>query len=236
MSSRSQAGSAARKLQAIRQDPRLQPPPPQIYPSGPGAAGVSPDSSVTIPPGSLPPLPSVRQGLFPNTSMERGVVELRRIAEALEKLTIPGSAGVVGWTIPIRIARVHPDAALPYRAHESDAGYDLAVCEPTRLLSGQDALLRTGLHFEIPDGWWAHVLPRGSTQLYVKTGVFDAGFRGELLIRVQNPTPLAYEIARGARIAQIVFHDVVNAEWEEVSEDQLSPSDRGEGAFGSSGE
>jgi dUTP pyrophosphatase len=65
-------------------------------------------------------------------------------------------------------------------------------------------------------------------------GLIDAGYRGELKVIVVNldPSEPIY-IRRGERIAQLVVQRVVAAELVEVED--LPPSERGYGGFGSTG-
>ena len=64
-------------------------------------------------------------------------------------------------------------------------------------------------------------------------GLIDAGYRGEVKVLLINHDRVAAAIARGDRIAQLVIQRVEPAELIEV--DELPPSDRGAGGFGSTG-
>ncbi len=64
-------------------------------------------------------------------------------------------------------------------------------------------------------------------------GLVDAGYRGELKVILINHGPEPIELARGERIAQLVVVPVAGQEFVEV--DELPPSPRGEGGFGSTG-
>lgn len=63
-------------------------------------------------------------------------------------------------------------------------------------------------------------------------GKIDSDYRGEVGVIVNNRDSRSFEIKAGTRIAQMTFHKVEEAEWEEVEE--LSETDR-EGGFGSTG-
>ena len=65
-------------------------------------------------------------------------------------------------------------------------------------------------------------------------GVFDAGYRGEILIVLINLGKNSYKIEKGQKIAQLIIQKVETAKIEVVnklSDDGL----RGEGNFGSTG-
>ena len=65
-------------------------------------------------------------------------------------------------------------------------------------------------------------------------GLIDSGYRGELKVLLVNLDPSEpFKITRGDRIAQLVIQRVEHCSFVEV--DELPPSERGEGGFGSSG-
>ena len=136
--------------------------------------------------------------------------------------------------------RLDPDAPLPERAHPGDAGFDLRSAVDVEVGPGERAMVPTGLAVAIPGGHAGLVLPRsGLASKHGLTianapGLIDAGYRGEVICTVVNldrTTPV--RISRGDRIAQLVVVAVpdLQAEWA----DELPPSTRGEGGFGSTG-
>ncbi|MGA1628266.1 MAG: dUTP diphosphatase, partial [Aquiluna sp.] len=64
-------------------------------------------------------------------------------------------------------------------------------------------------------------------------GTVDAGYRGEIMVTLLNTSSETFEVARGDRIAQILFQRVERADF--LAVEQLPESARGEGGFGSSG-
>jgi len=100
-------------------------------------------------------------------------------------------------------------------------------------------LVRTGLALAIPNGYEAQVRPRSG--LALRQGLtlpnapatIDSDYRGELLVALINLGSEPVTVARGTRIAQLVFHRVEEVELEEVAE--LPPTPRGAGGFGSTG-
>ena len=129
---------------------------------------------------------------------------------------------------------------LPTRHTAGSAGYDLASAEPDFVLQPLERrLARTGLALAIPAGFEAQVRPRSG--LALKHGVtlpntpatIDSDYRGELLIALVNLGTEPVTVARGTRIAQLVFQRVEEVELRTVGE--LPPSERGAGGFGSTG-
>ena len=132
-----------------------------------------------------------------------------------------------------------PDAGyVPAYAHEGDAGLDLRAVEDVTVPAAWTAMVRTGLHVEVPDGCVGLVFPRsglGSKGITLKNavGVVDSGYRGEVLAAVWNTTLEDFNIRKGDRICQMVVMPYLPCEVE-VS-DVLSDSERGCDGYGSTG-
>ena len=136
--------------------------------------------------------------------------------------------------------RLDAGVPLPAYARDDDAGLDLHAAHDVTLAPGGRALVRTGLALALPPGCAAFVVPRSGLALthgvsIVNTpGLIDAGYRGELKVLLVNHDPAAtVALKRGERIAQLVVQRVERAEL--VLVDELPPSERGTGGFGSTG-
>ena len=136
--------------------------------------------------------------------------------------------------------RLDPAAELPAQAHEGDAGLDLCSSIDVEVLPGERAMVPTGLSVAIPDGHAGLVLPRSGLAsrqgltLANAPGLIDSGYRGEVTCAVVNlDRDQAVKIRRGDRIAQLVVVALpqILPSWVE----DLPPSSRGEGGFGSTG-
>ncbi len=140
--------------------------------------------------------------------------------------------------LPFR--RLDPEAELPAPAHPGDAGLDLRSTIDVEVKPGERALVPTGVAVAIPEGHAGLVLPRSGLAakqgltLANAPGLIDAGYRGEVTCAVVNLDPdRAVQVRRGDRIAQLMIVAVPQVEpgWVE----DLPPSTRGEGGFGSTG-
>ncbi len=136
--------------------------------------------------------------------------------------------------------RLDPDMPLPERAHPGDAGFDLRSAIDVEVGPGERAMVPTGLSVAIPEGHAGLVLPRsGLASKHGLTmanapGLIDAGYRGEIICAVVNlDREHPVKIGRGDRIAQLVV--VAVPDLAPVWADELPPSGRGEGGFGSTG-
>ena len=148
-------------------------------------------------------------------------------------------------TVSITIQQAPHAAGLPLPAYQTAhaAGLDLtaAVADdaPLTLEPGRIALVPTGLHIALPEGFEAQVRPRsglaakhGVTVLNAP-GTIDADYRGEIGVLLINHGQAPFVIRRGERIAQLVIAKVEKALWQSV--DTLPDSARGTGGFGSTG-
>ncbi len=139
----------------------------------------------------------------------------------------------------IKIKKIHSDAITPKYAHQGDAGMDVYSVEDLILKSKERKLVKTGLSFELPEGYEIQVRPKSGLALnhgltILNTpGTLDSGYRGELCIILFNSSDKDYNIKKGEKIAQIVLKKFEFMEFEEVKE--LSDSARGQGGFGSTG-
>ncbi|MDP9066795.1 MAG: dUTP diphosphatase [Actinomycetota bacterium] len=140
----------------------------------------------------------------------------------------------------VLVKRLDPELALPAYARIGDAGMDLIAAESVTLKPGERAAIPTGIALALPEGYAGFVQPRSGRALNEGLGVanapglIDSGYRGEIKVIAINLNVTALiNVDRGEKIAQIVFQKVESAELEVV--DELPPSVRGEGGFGSTG-
>jgi dUTP pyrophosphatase len=146
-------------------------------------------------------------------------------------------------TVDVRIRRLPhaADLSLPSYATEGAAGADLcaAVDGEVVIAPGERTAVATGLVLEIPLGYEGQVRPRSG--LAIRRGVtvvnapgtIDSDYRGEVMVLLVNLGAEPVVIGRGDRIAQLVIAPVSRARF--TAADDLSPSDRGDGGFGSTG-
>jgi dUTP pyrophosphatase len=129
---------------------------------------------------------------------------------------------------------------LPVYAHPGDAGADLVSTEALVLEPGARATVGTGVSIALPDGYVAFVVPRSGLAMkhgitvVNSPGTVDAGYRGEIRVTLLNTdSALAYPVAVGDRIAQLIVMPVARARF--VPVETLPGSHRGDAGFGSTG-
>ena len=97
----------------------------------------------------------------------------------------------------------------------------------------------TGLAIAMPPGYECQIRPRSG--LALKHGItlpntpatIDSDYRGELKVILMNLGTESFEVTRGMRIAQMIVARVERVTFRPV--DELPPTTRGIGGFGSSG-
>ncbi|MCS7007654.1 MAG: dUTP diphosphatase [Thermoleophilia bacterium] len=141
--------------------------------------------------------------------------------------------------IDLVVRRLHPDAVLPAKAYEGDAGLDLASVEERLLEPGERAVVGTGLAVEIPTGYAGFVQPRSGLaarhgiSVVNSPGLIDSGYRGEIRVVLLNTDATeAFRVVVGMRIAQLVLVPIAPVRVLERRE--LAASERGARGFGSS--
>ena len=140
------------------------------------------------------------------------------------------------------VVRKKDGVILPSYATESSSGLDLVAFleeEPVVLAPFARALIPTGIHIGIPEGFEAEIRPRsgmahkfGVTVLNTP-GTIDSDYRGEVKALLINLGDQPFTISNGDRIAQMIFKSVVVINWRLVEE--LPGTKRGQGGFGSTG-
>jgi len=125
----------------------------------------------------------------------------------------------------------------PSRATDGAGGYDLYSAITLTISPKQKALIPIGWRMAIPPGWVGLIRDRSSCankrDLSVRAGVIDADYRGEVHVLLRNEGPVSQTIATGERIAQVVIVRHLSEAMLEVNE--LPPTQRGGGGFGSTG-
>jgi dUTP pyrophosphatase len=152
--------------------------------------------------------------------------------------------------LEIGFMKLSPNAIIPERAHEWDAGYDMTAISKKE--TPEYIQYGTGLSFDIPKGYVGLIFPRSSVtkkDLMLKNavGVIDSGYIGEVSFRfykiitkelssttkilshIKKEDQKVYEI--NDKIGQIIFMKLPSIKLVEVEE--LSTTERGSGGFGS---
>lgn len=157
----------------------------------------------------------------------------------------------------IKVKKLHKDAIIPKYQTNGAACFDIhALIDekdkrimswdgPSRLTPGvgsennSSEVYRTGLSFEIPEGYVMMVYSRSGhgfkhdVRLANCVGVIDSDYRGELMVKITADAEHGMMVADGDRIAQAMIIPIQQVFFTKVEE--LSETSRGEKGFGSTG-
>lgn len=121
------------------------------------------------------------------------------------------------------------------KKHKIDAGLDVSSSEEVIIKAWNSAVISTGLHINVPEGYvgllWSRSGLSVKYKLEVGAGCIDSGYTGEVKVHLYNHGLEDYKVNIGDRIAQLLTIPVLLEEYIEV--DNLEESTRGTGGFGS---
>lgn len=127
----------------------------------------------------------------------------------------------------------------PRRAHNKDAGLDIAIQEDLIIQPNETIYAPAGVKLDLNDGYRADVMTRSSTAckygLTIVPTVVDQFYKGEISTILSNYTHEPIEIKKGTYLAQVIISKTYEFDNEveagvECSEKARNPLDR----FGSS--
>ena len=132
----------------------------------------------------------------------------------------------------IKISKIDPNAYLPSRKHPADAGLDIYANCDIIIESHSTSIVSTGITLEITDGFVGLLKPKGRNNHLLGAGVVDAGYQGEILVKVANISDLPLEIKPGDAIGQLLILPIYTPEVLEVNPDQIHNENSSRGNTG----
>jgi dUTP pyrophosphatase len=147
--------------------------------------------------------------------------------------------------VPLKVMRLPHGADLPLPSYQSEgaAGLDLlaavAADAPMTIEPGHRAAVPTGVAVALPAGTEGQVRPRSGLALrhgvsvLNAPGTIDADYRGEIRVILVNLGQVAFTVARGMRIAQLIIAPCMQVTICETI--NLDETTRGVAGFGSTG-
>lgn len=125
---------------------------------------------------------------------------------------------------------------LPTRAHETDAGLDLYSPVNVAIRPGQEVVIGTGVHIQLPEKTVGFIKARSSmfSAGVITDGTIDEGYTGEIKVVLFNISSCDRYIHDGDRIAQLVVCPIYRQEIY-LTNTPLDSTDRGDSGFGGSG-
>tara|TARA_R110000851_G_scaffold273704_1_gene426335 strand:+ start:765 stop:1226 length:462 start_codon:yes stop_codon:yes gene_type:complete len=148
--------------------------------------------------------------------------------------------------VTIFVHKEHPDAVIPEVAYgNTSACFDITCVEDTLIVAGESAIVPCGLNITIDQNkpFWMQIQLRSSLgfkyELIPHYGTVDAGYTGNLGVKIYNVGKVDHIINKGNRYAQVAvipkpsyrLVELDDKEFEVLKLRQL----RGDGREGSSG-
>jgi len=137
----------------------------------------------------------------------------------------------------LNIELFHPEAVMPVRSINGDAGLDLCVCEKTELPFDVLVSAHTGIKIEFPIGYAAIIKEKSGLALKgieIKAGVIDHEYRGEVVVLAKNRSESPIVLQLGQKIAQILIVPVWTGNPTRVEKVNMNTT-RKDNGFGSTG-
>ena len=141
-------------------------------------------------------------------------------------------------SVEFRVACLTTRARMPRKGYATDAGFDLAIPEEHALPPGVARRIDLEIALQIPHGWYGQIFGRSSVfqrGLSVHPGVIDADYRGSVQLLVENRRRQTLYVEAGERLAQLLILPVPRVALRRVSPEEIEPTRRGAGGFGSTG-
>lgn len=133
---------------------------------------------------------------------------------------------------------VNENGRLPCRKRTSDAGYDLHASEDAVVAPHTVKSICTGIIVSPPEGTYYTIEGRSSVFAAGVTpyrGIIDGTYQGILYVMLMNNSDKEYAVRVGDRIAQLILHPVLNADFILVNEFAPVENGRADNGWGSSG-
>jgi dUTP pyrophosphatase len=137
----------------------------------------------------------------------------------------------------LKVKLFSPDAVVPFKAHDGDAGYDIASVEEVIIPAKSWKFVDTGLGITVPIGTYGRLAPRSGLSKYgimVNAGVIDLGYTGKILCCIVNMGDEPFEVKKGMKICQLILEKIVDV-CEVKVVDELAETTRSDRGFGSTG-
>ncbi len=133
-------------------------------------------------------------------------------------------------------------AIAPQKATKGASGFDVFACfgddQKYIEIGSEPQKVPTGISIQIPPGIDGQIRPRSGLTLkgiIGPLGTIDSDYRGEIFVTMYTLKSNAiYRIQEVDRIAQVVFNNLANVDID-ITNEELTETNRGSGGFGSTG-
>lgn len=167
---------------------------------------------------------------------------MKHVINALQLKRVPASITTTNKATGEETTTQEAQAELPTYGSEFANGFDLRT--PAAFTINRDLTVKVNIGWAValPDGYGMLIMPRsgqGNAGLQITNtiGLIDQDYRGPIIANLtvrHDANKFQHSFEQGERFAQAIIVPIARVE-EFVEVDELPPSARGEGGFGSSG-
>jgi dUTP pyrophosphatase len=112
-------------------------------------------------------------------------------------------------TKKLKITKYHRKAVIPTKGHPNSVRHEISSIENVTIQTGQNALVSTGLHIDIPHGHYIRIVPRNRMgyhhMIRTNSGIIDTEYEGNIKVLLFNHGPRSYTIKEDDKIALITL-------------------------------
>ena len=123
--------------------------------------------------------------------------------------------------------------------NNGNAGIDIRCFDEFTLPNdGKSVKVKTGIKIQMPNDTWCKIEGRsglGLRGVSIRGGVIDPSYRGEICVIMANNGENEISFNRHDRVAQLVFHKILDISLVSCTENDFDKTERGVDGFGSSG-
>jgi dUTP pyrophosphatase len=167
--------------------------------------------------------------------------EISRPVQIAPRLSFDSNQAKRAWSAFLCFEKMHPEAIIPKKEHEDDAGYDIYAFDSIHISPMGQALISTQVKMHMPPGVYGRIASRSGLSaksgIEVGAGVIDRGYRGDIKVLLRNFSDKVYSVSKGDKIAQLILTPYLSVPVKEVPSlnDIFGNTARGINGFGSTG-
>lgn len=136
-----------------------------------------------------------------------------------------------------KVKKITENGIIPTKGSDQAAGYDLYSTENYVMGHGIRKLFKTDISIQQEKGYYGKIEGRSGLAykfgILTLAGVIDSDYSGNIGVVLLNTGTSDFEVKKGDRIAQIIFHRHFDPKL--IESNILDETTRGIGGFGSSG-
>ena len=117
------------------------------------------------------------------------LIESYPITEKITTADLHGGSAIKSNIIPVKIKLIHENAKAPFRAHDTDGGWDITAARIERVEN--TVTVYTGMCVQVPTGYKLTIVPRSNItkhnwEISNSPALIDSAYRGEIILKFKT--------------------------------------------------